>query len=784
MYLPALKQKRAQQAVTSVFGGINRAEEIPDGQFRDALNLSTREYPMLCPRKPRGIGEETAGVYRGIMEKNGKLVEIIDGTVYYGGSAVPGITLSQSANMQPKQMVSMGAYVVIFPDKVYFNSIDMSDKGSLEASYASTGNVTYTMCRLDGSDFGNVTQGPEAPEDPDNGAYWLNTGETPHKLMMYSSMTGLWSQIMTVYTRITAAGIDDLFQPGDTVELSGISADAYTPSGETRTAGPEAHILIYDAGEAAMTGLTVTHGPEQEGTGKPSEYNERHFLGQTGVTVTISPTAQAAQGVTHTANWSGSGTLYGWTYNVVTGKLQKTHERIASYDHDTHYSTISGKVWFSSLDEYVAGREPTQGAEVVYQISAATEYSLTPAAPATTKGTNHIWASAGDVTAVYAYYDPVYATAKEQLSALNGSQYIYGTGENWITVLGVLDEAMTQSTGSVKAERKCPDMEYLVEDNNRLWGCHYGKGADGQMLNEIYACKLGDFRNWRVYQGISTDSYTVSIGSDGPFTGAASYGGMPMFFKKDCVHKIYGSQPSNFQVMTTKMHGVAPGSSRSLVNADGTLFYLSEYGVEAFDGSLPVRVSEALGEDPMLEGAAGAIGGRYYICVTEDGKKRLYVYDMQRNIWQEEDTEGVFMFAAMDGDLYMMGLHRIDTALGSAGRPEAKVCWHAETGLHGWEYNISQKVKGAADASYVTRFNLRAVMQQGSRMKCYLQYDSSGDWIKKLDVESFRAESSTRLMPVYPKRSDHIHIRLEGENEVKLHSIIRLITGGGDGKRG
>ena len=74
-------------------------------------------------------------------------------------------------------------------------------------------------------------------------------------------------------------------------------------------------------------------------------------------------------------------------------------------------------------------------------------------------------------------------------------------------------------------------MDFVIESGNRLWGCRYGKALNGETVNEIYASKLGDFRNWYCFAGISTDSYTASVGTDGAFTGAVTYMGRPIFFK-------------------------------------------------------------------------------------------------------------------------------------------------------------------------------------------------------------------------------------------------------------
>ena len=82
-----------------------------------------------------------------------------------------------------------------------------------------------------------------------------------------------------------------------------------------------------------------------------------------------------------------------------------------------------------------------------------------------------------------------------------------------------------------------PDVDILFESGNRLWGARFGPtkyiaserdnygsiGLVKRTLNEIYASALGDLKNWRVYQNVSTDSYAASVGSDGEWTGGADY---------------------------------------------------------------------------------------------------------------------------------------------------------------------------------------------------------------------------------------------------------------------
>ena len=150
-------------------------------------------------------------------------------------------------------------------------------------------------------------------------------------------------------------------------------------------------------------------------------------------------------------------------------------------------------------------------------------------------------------------------------------------------------------------------MDFVVEQGNRLWGCKYGI-VDGRPVNEIYASKLGDFRNWNSFAGLSTDSYAASRGSDGAFTGAAACLGGGIFFKEDCMERVYPSATGAHQIVTLRCPGVKKGCHGAAAVVDGTLFYLGLGGVYAFDGSMPGCVSMPLGSVRYQDGAAAGTG--------------------------------------------------------------------------------------------------------------------------------------------------------------------------------
>ena len=95
----------------------------------------------------------------------------------------------------------------------------------------------------------------------------------------------------------------------------------------------------------------------------------------------------------------------------------------------------------------------------------------------------------------------------------------------------------------------------------------------------IWASALGDPTNFYVYDGLSTDSYAVAVGTDGAFTGCVAYGSTVLFWKEDCVHKVLGNYPAQYEIYTYTVPGVQEGSEKSLCIINETLFYKGRSGV-------------------------------------------------------------------------------------------------------------------------------------------------------------------------------------------------------------
>ena len=368
--------------------------------------------------------------------------------------------------------------------------------------------------------------------------------------------------------------------------------------------------------------------------------------------------------------------------------------------------------------------------------------------------------------------DKIEGVAAEQLSAIDGSFAIWDKGDDWILIVGLLDVEQTLSN-HITIKREMPAMDFIVESENRLWGCRYGIAKNGEVVNEIYSSKLGDFKNWNCFMGLSTDSYSASCGTDGQFTGAITHLGYPIFFKEGFMHKIYGNYPANYQIQTTACRGVQKGSSDSLAIVNEVLYYKSRNAICAYDGSLPVEMSSALGQEYYSDAVACGHGNKYYISMKDlSGTYHLFVYDTTKGMWHREDNLQVDFFCPCRNDIYYAEHNNpkaIKTLFGSGVQDTEPVRWMAETGVIGCS---------SPDKKYVSRLNVRMSLDIGTVVNFFVQYDSCGEWEHMFIMHGTNLSSFS--VPVRPKRCDHFRMRIEGEGDAKIYSITKVVEQGSD----
>ena len=146
MLLPYLQPfKSATKKYMVSFRGLNFSEGWQDGELADCTNLSSERYPCISQRAAR----EKVGAYIApttLHAKEGLLV--IDGTrVLYNDELVGEVAEGR------KQTATIGNYIVIFPDKKYYN-VATGVFGNMEETYTAEGLVfTDSTITTTGEDF-------------------------------------------------------------------------------------------------------------------------------------------------------------------------------------------------------------------------------------------------------------------------------------------------------------------------------------------------------------------------------------------------------------------------------------------------------------------------------------------------------------------------------------------------------------------------------------------------------------------------------------------------------
>ena len=321
-------------------------------------------------------------------------------------------------------------------------------------------------------------------------------------------------------------------------------------------------------------------------------------------------------------------------------------------------------------------------------------------------------------------------------------------------------------TGTVK--REIPEIHHVIEWNNRLWGA-------SDQDNTIYACKLGDPKNWKYYQGTSLDSYYAQQGTDENWTGSAAYSGHLIFFKQNSMTKIYGTSPSSFQITNTVCYGVEQGSSKSVVVINDKVFYKSTIGIMAYDGGTPYGITDKLNMK-FKNVVGGTEGIKYYASIQkEDDTYELMVLDIDKAVWHKEDEVRFRDCCTLDGRLYFISdtdygvfeadkIYVINPAEASEKKNDRD--WMAVFGPFD-EYVENQKI--------YSKMSLRFLAQPRTKVNIYIKMDD-GEWeqVRKFEYTGTGGED----VPIIPRRCDRFSIKVTGRGDCEIKSLTRRFRRG------
>lgn len=312
--------------------------------------------------------------------------------------------------------------------------------------------------------------------------------------------------------------------------------------------------------------------------------------------------------------------------------------------------------------------------------------------------------------------------------------------------------------GTVTLERKVPKLDFICESQNRLWGC------EG---HTIWCSALGDPTNFYVNEGVSTDSYTVAVGTDGAFTGCIGYSEGVLFWKEDCLHKVLGSYPANYELHTYGVPGVKAGCDKSQVIISDVLYYLGDRGVYAYGGGTPRLLSGGFGEKRLTGGIGGSDGEKYYLFAREGDRAHLLAYDPGKGMWLQEDDTWVRDFARLGNDLYFAdGAGKVWLIDGGGEDPNQE-----------WMAQLCPLYETAAGRKRYSRLLLRLELPKGSWVMAETRCDD-GPWTECGTVAGRTHDVVPMSLPF--NRCDKFELRLRGKGPCAVLSIMREFTLGSE----
>ncbi len=190
MPLTRIENSNNKRVQLKVFSGLDRRDKIADSSLTEMVNMSPKAIPSLVPREERrrvahisGATEICAPEYTG-----GELTSftgVSGNTFYYKGKRING-----TLKVGKKSIADFNGKICIFPDKVYYDYLPDPDTGKVSNSLASM----------------------EKEITPSGARFYSK----------YDDVTGEY----TAYISCDGAGFDASFSTGDSIVISGCTAES------------------------------------------------------------------------------------------------------------------------------------------------------------------------------------------------------------------------------------------------------------------------------------------------------------------------------------------------------------------------------------------------------------------------------------------------------------------------------------------------------------------------------------------------------------------------------
>ncbi|MBR3865301.1 MAG: hypothetical protein IKM67_01155, partial [Clostridia bacterium] len=570
------------------FLGLNRTENFKEGQLRDSVGLTSEQYPTLTQSKPFVPYGEQSGIVD-MYEHNGKLLTVADnGLLVFDGKNIGYVTRGR------KQFAAVNTRLCIFPDKKYIdlNTFELHDlaEGLLSASgsnavemgdnsisFATDAPVQEGLSEEIGDHYGEDTdklctysygtdRNAIAKCWDDANKVWVNLRELQEKksLVKWDGMVG--SGIYGLF-----AGTIFIPEITDDDGMNIVRGDVRNDPDISRYNTQGIYCVVTDVQTEYEYESGSTNGPD-------NPYDPINYITNTYFYNAYSATDGSV---------IFSGTFKEGDIVDVTGTPHSLYDgvgiSIAKVDGETNslifaQNTFTGALSYILIDEDISGEKIIKARYFVYD-------SDTPEDETIVEKSGYFSVTIYDTVKAgkWLYFKNdgfIYVWDKTKLTTI-GSYEAISVAEQAADI-----EMLPYSLegARVRVSRHIPDLDYICESENRLWGV-------SNRTHTIYASALGLPGEFTEFDVVSTDSYAVAVASEDDFTAICAYGGGVCCFKENRLHKMLGSFPAEYYMNEYEIAGVQKGSERSLQIIDEVLYYKGKYGVYAYSGGVPRLIS-------------------------------------------------------------------------------------------------------------------------------------------------------------------------------------------------
>lgn len=772
--LPAFRSGNDhRQTETTVFRGLDLTENTTEGELRDSLGITADKAPTLSTMKGRSVraafpaASEPAATVSDIFAWD-KLAVICDGKFYYDDEIRGDITDGL------KQFAVVNTKLCIFPDKVYLDLTDPTKRlQSLQASLtARAGSASFSgeTLTIDGA----------APGTAHTPVTISVTHDEQKWVRVYDSLewyNGAWIKGEMTEKLVTELADGDLTIPDASGNLitTTVKGD-YTEAAAENTSGTAARItsvstepteFVWEKWSAVQSSSTyyvqgsdVLDAEQAAGEGYRG-YSSFRFNAENGIYTGVGAETIIGASTPGTVYVPSGSTLF--TISVAGGVFRE-YRRTSSGPYTQNYwskgTTSYGDVYDSDFEAY-----PRNGK--------AGDYWYVSKGASPMDADAEIGYDTIDNASVNGRFSTYFRVGNlVQISGCTGTLDGNNTPEGeYIKISAVDDYSLTfdmpenftsgTEAGAVTVTRPVPDLDYICESDNRLWGVN-------SETRTIYASALGDPTDFWSLGLLSTDAFQAAVGTDGDWTGICKAGGGVCCWKEHTLHKVLGSYPANYQINTYSVPGVQAGCARSMQNINETLYYKGVDGVYAYGGGTPSLVSPGFNGVQFDYAVGGSGNGKYYVSMLRRDTESygMYELDLDTGFWLKTDNTKCEAYATLDNIVYAAigrSVYALQTAENSDG-----VSWLAE---------FVPFTETALSRKKYKRLLLRIDMDAGSELRIETKLDRDR-W--RIAYEKRAAHEVTLRVPLTMGRCDRFALRISGSGGVVIYALEREFVFGSD----